>query len=106
MILVPYVCAEFHDNTGAVLCTIRPHQLQTIVEVPHAIRQDPLFDMLVKDKTIQVPENEVQRKALENDPQSKLVDIDAIAEKRETQKEETAAVAETAEKPSAKKASK
>ena len=102
MILVSYVCAEFHDPAGEVLFTIRPNQLQLVIEAPESIRQDPLFDMLVREGTLQVPSNEEQKKVLENDPRSKLAEIDAIAAK----KEETAAAAETAEKPSARKSVK
>ena len=102
MILVPYVCAEFHDNTGAVLYTVRPNQLQTLIEVPDAVRQDPLFEMLVHDGTIQVPETKAQKKVLENDPTSKLPEIEAVEEK----KIETAAAEVTAEKASGRKTAK
>ena len=101
MILVPYACAEFHDRAGAVLFTIRPHHLQTLIEAPDSIRQDPLFGMMVHDGTLQVPSSKEERKLLENDPRAKLPEIETAG-----MKEETAAAAVTAEKASARKGAK
>ena len=77
MTIVPHVCAEFHDKTGAVIHTIRPADLQLISEAPDAIRQDPLFDLLVQDGTLQVPETKSELKKLENDPESKAPETKA-----------------------------
>ena len=71
MLIVPFVCAEFHDRQGNAIYSIRPNQLMTIVEVPDAIRQDPLYDLLVADQSIRVPENGEELKRLENDPWAK-----------------------------------
>ena len=68
MLIVSFVCAAFHDKNGTVIHTIRPEDLQVISEAPDAIRQDPLFDMLVKDGTLRVPETKSEVKKLENDP--------------------------------------
>ena len=71
MLIVPFVCAEFHDRSGQAIYSIRPNQLMTIVTVPDAIRQDPLYDLLVADQSIRVPENGEELKRLENDPWAK-----------------------------------
>lgn len=68
MLIIPYVCAEFHDRAGTVIHRITPAMRGTIVEAPEAIRQDVLFSMLVKDGSIKTPETPAQKKTLEKDP--------------------------------------
>ena len=71
MLIVPYVCAEFHDKTGAVIHKIRPEDLRIVSEAPVAIQQDPLFEMMVRDGSLRVPETKSDLKKLENDPDAK-----------------------------------
>ena len=71
MLIVAYVCAEFHDKTGTVIHRIRPADLRVATEAPEAIRQDPLFDMMVRDGSLRVPETKAELKKLENDPEPK-----------------------------------
>ena len=72
MTIVPYVCAEFHDKDGTVLYSVKPHQLGVMLfDAPESIRQDPLFDMLVADGSFRIPQNEAEKKQLENDPYAK-----------------------------------
>ena len=68
MLIIPYVCAEFHDFSGNPVFRITPAMRGTMVEAPEAIKQDILFDMLVTDGSIKVPETTAQKKVLENDP--------------------------------------
>ena len=68
MMIIPYVCAEFHDKTGAVIHKIRPADLRLPSEAPEAIRQDPLFAMMMSDGTLKEPESKSELKKLENDP--------------------------------------
>ena len=68
MLIIPYVCAEFRDKGGNPIFRITADMLRTIQTVPDAIKQDLLFDMLVKDGSIKTPETEAQRKLLEQDP--------------------------------------
>ena len=68
MLIIPYVCAEFHDFSGNPVFRITPAMRGTMVETPEAIKQDILFDMLVTDGSIKVPETATQKKVLENDP--------------------------------------
>ena len=71
MMIVAFACAEFHDKSGAVIHTIRPEDLRIVTEAPEAIRQDPLFDMMVRDGSLRVPETKAELKKLENDPEPK-----------------------------------
>ena len=68
MMIIPYVCAEFRDRMGNRIHRITPEMRGCLTEVPEAIRQDRLFDMLVEDGSIKVPRNESQMKVLEQDP--------------------------------------
>ena len=68
MLIIPYVCAEFRDVSGNPIFRITPAMRGTMITVPEAIRQDILFDMLVADGSIKVPETIAQKKALEQDP--------------------------------------
>ncbi len=70
MLLLSRVCAEFRDRSGAVIFTVTPSKRLAFQEAPEAIREDPLFDMLLHDHSIEVAENNVRRKQLENDPEA------------------------------------
>ena len=95
MMIFARACAEFHDRNGAVLFTIRPNNLlQTGLEAPDSIRQDPLFNMLLNDGSLELPTTREKQKQLENDPMKR-------PEKTGSAKEEPA---ETAEQPAPKEA--
>ena len=68
MLIIPYVCAEFRDFSGNPIFRITPAMRGTMITVPEAIKQDILFDMLVADGSIKVPETAAQKKTLEQDP--------------------------------------
>ena len=70
MLLLSRVCAEFHDKSGAVLFAVTPQTRLTFQEAPESIRQDPLFEMLLHDHSIEVAEDTGRRKQLENDPEA------------------------------------
>ena len=70
MLLLSRVCAEFRDQDGAVLFTVIPQTRLIFQEAPESIRQDPLFGMLLEDRSIEVAESGTRRKQLENDPES------------------------------------
>lgn len=72
MLIVAYVCAEFHDKNGTVIHRIRPEDLRVVTEAPEAIRQDPLFDLLVREGSLKVPDTKTEVKKLENDPEPKV----------------------------------
>ena len=68
MLIIPYVCADFRDKNGNPIFRITADMLRTMQDVPEAIKQDLLFDMLVQDGSIKTPETVAQRKLLEQDP--------------------------------------
>ena len=70
MLILSRVCAEFHDHTGAAVFTVTPQTRLTFQEAPEAIREDPLFRMLLDDRSIEVSDNGPRKKQLENDPMS------------------------------------
>ena len=67
MLIIPYVCADFRDKKGNPIFRITADMLRTMQDVPEAIKQDLLFDMLVQDGSIKTPETVAQRKLLEQD---------------------------------------
>ena len=68
-----HVAAEFHDEFGLPIFSIKPHQVdQTLDNVPEEIRQDILFDDLLKDGSIEFVESPERQKSLENDPHSDI----------------------------------
>ena len=105
MLMMSRVCAEFHDRNGAVLFTIKPADLNRFLDAPESIRQDPLFDMLIHDGSIQATVTPAEKKILENNPTAELPAKNA--EKTEAVPgEETAEKVVAAEKNTGKKAAK
>ena len=98
MLIVAYVCAEFHDKTGTVIHRIRPEDLRIVTEAPEAIRKDPLFDMMVREGSLRVPETKAEVKKLENDPEPK-----APVTKAQESADNTGSAAPTDEKKSGRK---
>ena len=105
MYLISHVCAEFHDRKGNLVYRMTPDMRNTIQDAPEAIREDLLFALLLQDGSIVVPENERERKRLEEDP---LLGIGADGKAVRLQVGEAAgkAPAKKAAKPAAKPAQK
>ena len=61
------VCAEFHDAKGNVLFAITPATRLSFVDAPESIKQDLLFDLLVREGSLEVTK-EGKNVALENEP--------------------------------------
>ena len=70
MLILSRVCAEFRDHTGATVFSVTPQTRLTFQEAPDTIREDPLFRMLLDDRSIEVSDDGPRRKQLENDPMS------------------------------------
>ena len=68
MRIIPYVCAEFHDRNRMLLCRIRPSDLRVLRDIPDAVKQDPLFDLLVGDGSIKVIYTSAEERAAEANP--------------------------------------
>lgn len=70
MLILSRVCAAFRNKNGEIIFKITPSMRLTFQEAPDAIRQDPLFQMLKNDRSIEVTDDIVRRKQLENDPET------------------------------------
>ena len=68
MLILSRVCAEFRDGKGKVVFQVRPWMRNRFTEAPEAIREDPLFDMMLADGTLEAVRSVERRKQLENDP--------------------------------------
>ena len=69
MIATFKVCASFHDDKNKEIYKVTKDMLHKYIEdVPEAIRQDLLFNMLVKDGSLVVIDTEAKKKEVENDP--------------------------------------
>ena len=69
MKILSRVCAEFRNKHGDKIYTITPGNLLVLLDkVPDEIREDPLFRMLLADKSIEVIETDEQQKKLESNP--------------------------------------
>ena len=70
MLIHSQVCAEFHDRSGKTVFTITPDKLLEFMDAPEAIREDPLFDMMLRDGSLSAVESLSQQRALEADPKA------------------------------------
>ena len=68
MLILSRVCAEFRDRTGAVIHRVTPETRLTFREAPEAIREDPLFELLIREGSLEASMTPVQQKQLENAP--------------------------------------
>lgn len=78
MLILSRVCAEFRDRSGAVIYRVTPETRLTFREAPEAIRQDPLFELLIREGSLEASMTPVQQKQLENSP---LEGVDAAGRK-------------------------
>ncbi len=68
MLILSRVCAEFRDRSGTVIYRVTPENRLTFREAPEAIRQDPLFELLIREGSLEASMTPVQQKQLENSP--------------------------------------
>ena len=68
MLILSRVCADFFDRNNNLLHRIVASDLGHYRDVPEAIKEDRLFQMLVDDRSILFPEDAAKDKALEQDP--------------------------------------
>jgi hypothetical protein len=68
MLILSRVCAEFRDRNGTVVHRVTPQTRLTFQEAPESIREDPLFQMLVNDGSLEAAVTPVRKKRLEAEP--------------------------------------
>ena len=69
MLILSRVCADFHNAKGELIHRIGPDKRMAFHEAPEAIREDPLFQMLVNEGSLEASVTPAQKKQLEADPQ-------------------------------------
>ena len=68
MLILSRVCADFYDKKHNLVHRITASDLGVFRDVPEAIKEDPLFKMLVDDGSIKFPADAAKDKSLEQDP--------------------------------------
>ena len=79
MLILSRVCADFHNAKGELIHRVTPLNRLTFHEAPEAIREDPLFRMLVEEGSLEAAVTPAAKKQLESDP---LEGADAAGRKR------------------------
>ena len=79
MLILSRVCADFHNKKGERVHRVTPANRLAFHEAPESIREDPLFQMLVNDGSLEAAVTRLQQKQLEADP---LEGTDAAGRKR------------------------
>ena len=81
MLILSRVCADFHNAKGELIHWISPANRLSFHEAPEAIREDPLFRMLVDEGSLEASVTPVEKKQLEADLCSGTLSVDALTEK-------------------------
>ena len=68
MLILSRVCASFRNAAGQILFEVTPPMLNTFQEAPEEIQTDPLFGLLVAERSLEAVVSAAERRALENDP--------------------------------------
>ena len=68
MLMMSRVCALFHDRQGNFLFEVTPATRNCFVEAPEAIQEDPLFQMLLADGSLEAGITKARQRTLEQDP--------------------------------------
>ena len=68
MLICSRVCAEFHDRNGVVIFRVDSGNRLKLVEAPDAIKQDPIYQLLLDEGSMEAVVSIGQRKRLENEP--------------------------------------
>ncbi len=68
MTILSHVCVDFYDKQQKLIFSVPPTLLNCILTAPEEIQQDPIFDMLLADHSLEAVQTIDQKKRLENDP--------------------------------------
>ncbi len=69
MLILSRVCVDFHDADHHVIHRVTPANRLTFHEAPDAIRQDPIFQLLVDEGSLEAGVNPARKRKLEAEPQ-------------------------------------
>ncbi len=81
MLILSRVCVDFRTREGKSIFEVKPSMLNTFQEAPDAIKQDPIFPLLVADGSLEAVVSAARKKDLENDP---IQDTDPSGKRRKT----------------------
>ncbi len=68
MTILSHVCVDFTDKSGRSVFTVTPNLIDCVLTAPDEIQEDPIFDMLLGDHSLEAVRSVAQRRQLENDP--------------------------------------
>jgi len=81
MLILSRVCADFHNKKGERIHRVTPANRLAFHEAPESIREDPLFQMLVNEGSLEAAVTPARKQQLEADP---LEGADGAGRKRST----------------------
>ncbi len=68
MLILSRVCVDFHNHRGETVHRVTPANRLVFHEAPETIREDPLFQMLINEGSLEAAVTQVRKKELEADP--------------------------------------
>ena len=68
MMILSRVCVEFRDKKGETIFTVGPEKRNVFIQAPDRIKEDPIYEMLLEDGSMDATEDRAKQKKLEADP--------------------------------------
>ena len=68
MLILSRVCADFYNQKGELVHRVTPQNRLTFHDAPESIREDPLFQMLVNEGSLEASVAPARKKQLEANP--------------------------------------
>ena len=68
MTILSHVCVDFYDKQRNLLFSVTPSLINCVLTAPEEIQEDPIFDLLLADHSLEAVRSVTQKKQLENDP--------------------------------------
>ena len=83
MKILARVCVEFRDHTGMPVFRVNIADRHCILDAPDSIQEDPIFNLLLADHSLEVVSSKDREKVLELDP---IQDTDATGKRKSSPK--------------------
>ena len=68
MLILSRVCVDFHNKKGELVHRVNAANRLTFHEAPDSIQEDPIFQMLVNDGSLEAGVTAARKRTLESDP--------------------------------------
>ena len=94
MTILSHVSVDFTDKQRKIIFSVPPHLIDCVLTAPDEIQEDPIFDLLLADRSLEAVRTVSQKKVLENDP---TAGVSADGKKPKTAKAPAAGKAEGAQ---------